>query len=259
MIPEVEKARKLKERLRRGEPCFGGQIALADPVIAEIFGRAGYDWVIVDAEHAPLSPALIRAMLQAGLHTPAIVMARCLRLDPDGIRQYLDIGSPGVVCPFINTRDEAETLVRSCRYPPAGTRGYGPRRAGVFGFDADEYYSVANETVLSIPMIESQKALDNIEDIVSVDGVDAVLIGPMDLSISLGIMGKFENPRYAGAEDHVRKACKKHGKAMGTACYSLEHAKKCASLGDALLLIGGDDHFVSSEARRIMTTLRPDA
>lgn len=259
MIAELEKARNLKRRIRRGEPCYGGQIALGDPVIAEIFGRAGYDWILVDAEHAPISPATMRSMLQAAVHTPATLLARSLRLDPDAIRHYLDMGSPGVVCPFINTREEAETLVRSCRYPPAGIRGYGPRRAGVFGFDADEYFSLANEAVLSVPMIESQQALDNIDAIVSVEGVDAVLIGPMDLSISLGIMGKFGDPRYSAAEDHVRQACKKHEKAMGTACYSLEHAHKCASLGDGLLMFGGDDHFIASEARRVIATLKPDA
>lgn len=256
MNPELEKARKLKERLRQGEPCYGGQIALADPAIAEILGSAGYDWILVDTEHAPLTPDVVRTMLQAAVHTPATLLARCLRLDPDMIRHYLDLGSPGVVCPFINTRSEAETLTRACRYPPAGTRGYGPRRAGVFGFEADEYFASANDIVLSIPMIESQQALDNIDAILSVEGIDAVLIGPMDLSISLGIMGQFEDARYVAAEQLVRQACKRSGKAMGTACYSLEHAKKCASLGDALLLIGGDDHFISKEARRTIAALR---
>jgi 2-keto-3-deoxy-L-rhamnonate aldolase RhmA len=257
MIPELEKARKLKARLRQGEACYGAQIALMDPVVPEILGRAGFDWMVVDAEHAPHSSITIRAMLQAAVHTDAPLLARPLRLDPDQIRQYLDIGSPGVLCPFINTRQEAEILARACRYPPCGVRGYGPRRAGVFNFDADEYFQIANEGILCFPMIESTQALANIEDIVTVEGVDAVMIGPMDLSISLGIVGKFDDERYMAAEDKVRQACRKHGKIMGTACWSLEHAQKCAGLGDALLMVAGDDHFISNEARRTMSVLRP--
>jgi len=259
MIPELEKARKLKARLRAGEPCYGAQIALMDPIIPEIMGRAGFDWMVVDAEHAPHSPLTMRSMLQAAVHTDAPLLARPLRLDPDQIRQYLDIGSPGVLCPFINTRQEAETLARACRYPPYGTRGYGPRRAGVFNFDADEYFQLANESMLVFPMIESTQAVANIDEIVTVDGVDAVLIGPMDLSISLGIMAEWEDERYLSAVDTVRQSCKKHGKIMGTACYSLEHAQKCAALGDALLMVAGDDHYVSNEAKRAIAFLRPKA
>jgi 4-hydroxy-2-oxoheptanedioate aldolase len=257
MIRELEKVRALKARLRAGEACLGAQIALSDPIVAEIFGRAGFDWIVVDAEHAPNSAATIRAMLQAAMGSPAVLMARPLKFDADQIRHYLDLGSPGVLCPFINNGKEASDLVRACRYPPAGIRGYGPRRAGVFGFDADEYFASANEAILAIPMIESREAVDNIDEIVSVDGIDTVCIGPYDLSISLGIVGQFDNPRYLDAAEVVRQACKRHGKAMGTACASLEYARQCASKGDALLLIAGDDHYISSEARRAISTMRP--
>jgi len=256
MIHELEKARTFKAKLRAGEVCIGAQLALSDPAVAEIFGRAGYDWLVVDTEHAANNNLTVRNMLQAAVHTPAVLLARPLRLDADEIRHFLDLGSPGVLCPFINTGEEARRLVQACRYPPAGIRGYGPRRAGVYGFDADEYFHRANDDVICIPIIESKDGVENIEAIVSVDGIDGVVIGLMDLSISLGIFKEFEHPAYLSAVERVKTACRKHKKAMGTACYSYEHAVQCMAQGYSLLLVGGDDQFMVAEARRWLESLR---
>jgi 2-keto-3-deoxy-L-rhamnonate aldolase RhmA len=255
MITELEKAKKLKAKLKAGQPTIGAQISLSDPAVAEIFGRAGFDWLIIDSEHAAHNGPTIRAMLQAAAHTPAVALARPLRLDNDLIRHYLDLGSPGILCPFINTGDEARQFVSACRYPPQGIRGYGPRRAAVYGFDVDEYMQIANECMICIPIIESTQAIDNIDDIVNVDGIDGISIGPMDLSISMGMFRKFDHPDYLAAVDRVRKSCKKHGKSMGTGCYSLEHAKQCRDLGDTLLLVAGDDGYLASESRRCIQEL----
>ena len=103
MISEIEKAKKLKARLRAGEVCLGAQVAFSDPAVAEILGHAGYDWLVVDTEHSANSRATVRAMLQAGAATNAVVLARPLRFDADEIRRFLDLGSPGVLCPFINS------------------------------------------------------------------------------------------------------------------------------------------------------------
>jgi 4-hydroxy-2-oxoheptanedioate aldolase len=256
MITELEKATKFKLRLRAGEICLGAQIALSDPAIAEILGRAGYDWLVVDTEHSSNSAMTVRAMLQGAANTGAVLLARPLRLEPDEIRRFLDLGSPGVLCPFINTGDDALRLVQSCRYPPAGTRGYGPRRAGMYGFDADEYFHKANEAMICIAIIETRSGIENIEDIVRVDGIDGICIGPMDLSISLGIFKQFEHPAYLSDYEKVRQACKKFKKAMGTACYSLDHAKRCVAQRDPLLLVGGDDHYLALEGRRWVESLR---
>src|SRR5712692_9942330 len=109
-----------------------------DPAVAEIFGRAGYDWLLVDTEHSANNPVTVRSMLQAAAHTPAVLLARPLRLDIGEISRFLDLGSPGIICPFINNGEEALRLVQICRYPPAGIRGYGPRRGSVYWLDADE-------------------------------------------------------------------------------------------------------------------------
>jgi 4-hydroxy-2-oxoheptanedioate aldolase len=166
------------------------------------------------------------------------------------------VGSPGVLCPFINTGDEAIRLVQACRYPPSGIRGYGPRRADTYGLDADEYFGSANEAMICIPIIESQEAVKNIEDIVSVEGIDAVCIGPMDLSVSLGIPKEYGHFKYISAYERVRQACQIHKKVMGTACFSIDHAKRCAAEGDRLLLLGGDTSFLAAESRRWIEGMR---
>jgi 4-hydroxy-2-oxoheptanedioate aldolase len=256
LIPSLSKARELKAKLRRGEVCLGAQIALTDPAVAEIFGRAGFDWLVIDTEHTAINTLVVRAMLQAAEHTAAVALARPLRLDPDEIRRFLDLGSPGVLCPFINNGNDAARLVEACRYPPAGIRGYGPRRAGVYGFDVNEYMEASNEAMLCIPIIESRAAVENIEEIVGIDGIDGVTVGPMDLSISLGCFKEFKCSTFTDAVEKVRQACRKQKKAMGTGCYSLDHAKECAERGDPLLLVGGDDAYLASESTRWLNVLR---
>ncbi len=259
MTPSLAKAIEFKKKLQRGDVCLGAQIALHDAAVAEIFGRAGFDWLVIDTEHTASGRLVVRAMLQATEHTPAVALARPLRLDADEIRRLLDLGSPGVLCPFVNNGEEAERLVQACRYPPAGIRGYGPRRAAMYGFDADEYFREANAAIICVPIIESRDAVENIEAIVATEGIDGVCIGPMDLSISLGRFKEFQSAEYLGAVERVRKACQKHKKAMGTASHSMEHAQRCVEQGVQILLVGGDDAFLASESARWLKALRGGA
>ncbi|MGH9162710.1 MAG: HpcH/HpaI aldolase family protein [Vicinamibacteraceae bacterium] len=253
---EIEQAITFRAKLRNGECRLGAQISLSDPAIVEILGRAGFDWMVVDTEHAAQNIETVKQMLRTAMATSAVLLVRLLRLDPDEIRRYLDIGSPGVLCPFINNGSEAARLVEYCRYPPIGIRGWGARRVAVCGFDADEYLTTANNAVLCIPIIESAAAIEQIDDIVSVDGIDAVTVGPMDLSMSLGCFRQFDDPLYVAAVETVRSACKRHGKVLGTGCYSVEHAKECARRGDGLLLIAGDQEYLASESRRCIGEMR---
>jgi 2-keto-3-deoxy-L-rhamnonate aldolase RhmA len=258
MPNEIEKAIRFKARLRNGECLIGAQLGLTDPAVVEIFGHAGYDWISVDTEHAPYTIEMVKLMLQAGTATPTVVLARPRALDLDEIRRYLDVGSPGVMCPFINRGEEAARLVEYCRYPPAGIRGWGPRRA-VYGMDADEYLAKANEAMLCIPIIETPEAVERIDEIVSVDGIDAIALGPNDLSMALGCFKKFDDPRFTVAVDTVRAACRRHGKAMGSGCYSLDFARECAKKGDSLLLVASDDGYLAAEARRCLGEVRAAA
>jgi len=259
MTQEIEKAIRFKTRLRSGECCVGAQLGLTDPAVVEIFGRAGYDWISVDIEHGPYTIETVKLMLQAAAGTPAVLLARPRKLDLDEIRRYLDIGSPGVMCPFINRGEEAARLVEFCRYPPAGVRGWGPRRAVNYGFDADEYLAKANAAMLCLPIIESPEAVERIDEIVSVDGIDGIVMGPMDLSMSLGCFKKFDNPLFTSAVETVRAACRRHSKVMGTGCYSLDFARECARQGDGLLLVASDDGYLAAEARRCLGEVRAAA
>jgi 4-hydroxy-2-oxoheptanedioate aldolase len=135
------------------------------------------------------------------------------------------------VCPFIETRQQAERLVSACRYPPAGKRGFSPRRAGRYGAAAAGYFESANDSVLCMPIIESGGAIENIDEIVSVEGIDTVCIGPVDLSISLGTPMDYVSPAHAAAFASVQEACVRHGKPMGTGAYRLEHAQACRDHG----------------------------
>ena len=256
MLRELEKARTMKRRLKAGDLTIGAQLSLEDSAVVEIFGRAGYDYVLIDAEHGAATPQVMKSMLQAGQHTDTVVLARAMRLDAELIRLYLDLGSPGVACPFIETAAQAKLLVDSCRYPPEGIRGYGPRRAGNYGFDADEYFTQANESMICIAMIESEQAVNNALEITAVEGLDAVLIGPMDLSINLGVFEQFESDRYVEAVETVRAACRANGTAMGTGCYSIDHAIACRDMGDPLLLALGDEVAIRQGAVATLEALR---
>ena len=256
MTRELEKARAVKDRLVRGEIILAAQIGLTDPAVIEILGDSGFDVLVIDAEHGPHSPETVQAMLQAGVATDAVVIARPLRLDPDLVRLYLDLGSPGVVCPFIETGAQAERLVAACRYPPAGRRGFGPRRAGRYGAASTSYFETANDSMLCIPIIESAEAVDNIDEIVSADGIDTVCIGPVDLSISLGTPMEYESTTYLEAFARVKDACARHGKPMGTGAYGLEHARSCREQGVQFLLAFGDDGAIRAGALSTVEALR---
>lgn len=256
VIRELEKARALKGRLQTGGLTIAAQVELSDASVVEILARAGYDLLVVDAEHAAHGLHNMQAMLQAGVAGDAVVLARPLKLDADLIRQYLDLGSPGVICPFIESGAQAQLLVDSCRYPPAGIRGYGPSRAGGHGADAAEYFERANESMLCIPIIESESAVANIDEIVAVDGIDAVCIGPVDLSISLSVFQQYESERYLQAIATVRAACERHGKAMGTGAYSLDHGRASRDAGIQLLLALSDDQALRQVATATLAALR---
>jgi 4-hydroxy-2-oxoheptanedioate aldolase len=256
MTRELEKARALKARLRSGGLALAAQIELSDPAVVEILGQSGFDVLVVDTEHSPHSPENVQAMLQAGLAGDAVVLARPLRLDPDLIGLYLDLGSPGVLCPFVESNEQAKLLVAACRYPPVGIRGYGPRRAGRYGAAADEYFEAANDSVLCIPIVESTTAIENIDEIVGVDGIDAVCIGPVDLSVSLGAPQDYQSDAYLHAVASVRDACARHGKVMGTGAYDLEHAKACREEGVRFLLTLVDDQALRAGALATVEALR---
>jgi len=183
--------------------------------VAEIMAKAGFDWLAVDMEHSSLgirdALEIVRIIDLCGV-TPLV---RLSVNDSTLIKRVLDGGAQGVIVPLVNTIGDAERAVSACRYPPVGQRGVGLARAQLFGEGFDEYFADNNDKVVVIVQIEHKDAVENIADILNVDGVDGLIIGPYDLSASLGIPGQFDHPRLKESLDRVLSAAQKAGKPAG--------------------------------------------
>ena len=244
---------RLKTLLRDEKPAFGIQLRFGSPAIAELAGLVGYDWILLDTEHAPQTPTKVQSQIQAICNTPATPIVRVTRTDPDLIKLYLDMGAMGVVVPFVNTPEEAKIGADACRYPPRGTRGWGPHRASNYGLNDEDYTATIDDVVQYIPILESAEAIENIDEILEVEGVDGCIVGPVDLCISLGIPFQFEHPKYLDALRLVRKAGQDSGKPVGhpiIGCSSdKEKIRQQIAEGVRLMLIGGDEGFLRDTLR----------
>ncbi len=257
MRVELEKARDLRARLDGGETVLGIQSALMDPVVMEIYGTAGFDWLVIDTEHSAHTPVSVRAMLQAAAHTPAVPIVRILRLDEGEIGRMLDLGAAGILCPFINTPSDAAALVAACRYPPLGRRSWGPRRAAGFGLEGTDHRQLTHEAVICIAMIETAEAVHNIAQIAAVEGITGAMVGPLDLSIDLGVQEQYHSEPYLAALARVREACRAARLPLGVGCAFLEQVPEFVEPDDRLLLIGGDDLALASDAKRTVGAMKP--
>ncbi|MBN2335426.1 4-hydroxy-2-oxo-heptane-1,7-dioate aldolase [Candidatus Bathyarchaeota archaeon] len=207
----------LKEKLARGESAVGTFIEMGHPDITEILSHAGFDWLLIDGEHSPLGFETMERMLQGMAGTDCTPIIRPQWNDPVIIKRVLDLGAHGILVPWVNTKKEAEAAVSACMYPPEGIRGWGPRRAA--RWDPD-YRETANTEMLVSVQVETQKSLNNLDEIMGVEGVDACYVGPWDLSNNLGfsVPPNYDNKRFTGALDHVLKVSEDHGKPAGLWC-----------------------------------------
>ena len=194
---------------------LGSWIQIPDPAVAEIMAELGYDWVAVDAEHTDTGLDTLSNIFRGMKNTGTAPLVRVASNDMMDIRRSLDIGAEGVIVPLINTAEEARLAVSYAKYPPDGVRGFAFCRTNGWGARFDEYAKNANETVSVIAMVESRQAVENINEILDVDGIDGVFIGPYDMSGSFGILGQLQHPILEKSCDKVLATCKKHGKAAG--------------------------------------------
>lgn len=240
-------------RLRAGETLLGSIIALPSAEVAEMFSRAGFDWLIIDTEHAPLDPLAAQGLLQAA-------RCPCLVRVPVGeeavIKKALDIGAAGVVVPLVNTAADAERIVRYCRYPPRGSRGVGMARAQGYGLDFQQYVDGANDSVIVMLQIEHIDAVNKIESIVRVPGVDALMIGPYDLSGTMGKLGQVNDPEVQKAMETVRRACAAAGMKLGVFTASAEAMKPYIKSGYTLPIAGLDLMLLSAAAKGVVQALK---
>ena len=189
-----------KAALARREAQIGLWLSLADGYVAEMVATAGFDWLLIDAEHAPNDLRSVLAQLQAVAPYPVSAVVRPVQGDTALIKQYLDLGVPNLLVPMVDTPEQAQALVRACRYPPEGIRGMAGARASRWGRYTD-YAHVANAQVCLLVQAETQTALDNLEAIAATDGIDGVFIGPADLSASMGHVANPGHPQVQKANE----------------------------------------------------------
>lgn len=205
----------LKRRLANNELTIGSWVTLGHPSIAEIMAGAGFDWLVIDAEHSAIDlPDIQTLILAMDAHDcPAIV--RLTSNDPNQIKRVMDAGATGIMVPMINSAADAEAAVRHTYYPPKGTRGVGLARAQAYGAGFKSYIDWLSEHAVVVVMIEHRDAVDNIDEILSVEGVDAFIIGPYDLSASMGMPGEVSHPDVRSAIARTLQAGLAHGKTGG--------------------------------------------
>ena len=203
----------MRELLKTGRPVIGTWLNSGSPVIAQLLAESGLDFVCVDAEHSPIDVPQAFNLFQAirASQTRCAPIVRLHGVDYPLVKRYLDAGARGVICPFINTRTDAELLVSATRFPPAGLRGVGFCSANGFGARVQEEFASANDQILVAVQIEHIRAVQNIDEILSVPGIDAAFIGPYDLSASMGLTGQFDHPDFQKARDGILAACARHG------------------------------------------------
>jgi len=206
---------RLKSRLRNKEVSLGSWITLAHPAIAEIMAKAGFEWLVVDLEHSVITireaEELIRIIDLCGV----VPLVRLSNNDPIQIKRVMDAGAHGIIVPMVNTAAEAETAVDAVQYPPKGRRGVGLARAQGYGNTFDLYRNWLNQKAIVIVQIEHIQAVENLEAILSVSGVDGFIVGPYDLSGSLGIPGDLEHPHMQKAMSTIRSVGGVSGKTPG--------------------------------------------
>lgn len=195
-----------KRKLKRGEVAIGVAITTPSPDIAEMLSNLDFDWFFIDMEHAPLEVKDVQLILQAIESSNITPIVRVPWNDPVIIKRVLDLGAMGIIVPWINSKEEAEKAVKACKYPPNGIRGCGPRRASKYGLDTLNYLRMANEEIMVVVQIETINAVKSIKDILSVKGIDATLVGPMDLSASLGYLGNPDHPKVKEIIYRIAKA-----------------------------------------------------
>jgi len=241
----------LRNRLGAGGVSIGTWMQLPNPCVAELLGDAGYDWVAIDMEHGSVCahqlPDLFRALELGG----SLPLVRLIEGNPRACKQALDAGAAGVIVPMIESATQLQNVAMACRWPPAGHRGVGFSRANLYGKYFERYRKEA-ESPLLVAMIEHQRGVDSLDEICQVDGLDAVLIGPYDLSASLGATGDLSHPRVVDAMLRIANVCSGAGVAYGLHVVNPDPAALAVHVRDGMRFVayGIDALFLRKHAQR---------
>jgi 2-dehydro-3-deoxyglucarate aldolase/4-hydroxy-2-oxoheptanedioate aldolase len=244
-----------RSRVRRRDTLIGPLLTLASPQVAELFALAGCDWVWIDLEHTPLSFEQAQQLIQAvGERCGTVV--RVPWNDPVHIKQALDLGCDGIVVPQVRSAEEARQAVAAAKYPPAGVRSVGIARAQQYGMTLQDYVLTANERVAILLQIEHIDAVPHMADILAVPGVDAIIVGPYDLSASMGKPGRIGDADVATVVAGIAQACNEQKVAWGAFAPDAASAKTQMARGATLLAVGTDTMYLWKGAKAALAELR---
>jgi 2-dehydro-3-deoxyglucarate aldolase len=243
-----------KEKLKRNDPALGGWIMIGHRVVAELMAHEGFDWVAVDLEHTSTSVHAIAEIALAANAAGCDLLVRLDSCDPVQAQKVLDAGSNGIIVPLVNTAEEARRAVRMAKFPPEGSRGASFSRASDFGRNFSEYYRKHNDSVIVVIMMEHIEAVENADSILTTPGIDAVFVGPYDLSASIGHPGDLEHPKVSRALRKILNACKRYKVPAGIHVIGGSNAEVRSRIGEGYRFIGCsmDTEFVIQGCRRVL-------
>jgi 4-hydroxy-2-oxoheptanedioate aldolase len=250
-------ANVFKQALLSGRPQIGLWVGLADSYVAELLATTGFDWLLIDAEHAPNDPRRVLLQLQAIAAYPVHPIVRPVQGDVSLIKQYLDIGAQTLLIPMIETVAQAELMVAATRYPTRGIRGVGSALARSSRWNqVDNYLRRCDDEMCVLVQVESVKALQNLEAIAAVEGVDGVFFGPADLSASMGLIGKPMEPMVQAAIADGIATVKRSGKAAGALVSDLELAHNYLAMGAMFVAVGVDTTLLVRAAKELLSAFK---
>jgi len=248
----------IKNLLKSGKPTFGSWITLREPAVAEILSKAGFDWMVVDMEHSAITLDVAQDLIRVIDLCGIAPLVRVGVNDPTVIKRVMDAGAHGVIVPMVNSKKDAEKVVSSVYYPPKGKRGVGLTRAQEYGLNFDKYLDWQKEGPIVVVQIEHIEAIENLEDILSVEGIDASIIGPYDLSGSIGFPGALGRREVADALSRYEEICKKMKKPMGYHIVNpdAKEVKQYLKKGYTFIAIGLDTLYLGIKCKEVLRDVR---
>lgn len=248
--------KQLKQKILKGETLAGTFLSLGNPVVTEVIGQSGFDFVVIDQEHGVGNEQDTLHQLQALEAGTAAAVVRVESCERQRVHRVLDMGAEGIMFPRIHTVEEARRAVSALYYPPTGVRGVAKLvRASAYGQDFNEYLSRQKEDIVGIIQVETREILDCVEEVAALEGVDVLFVGPMDLSMALGVFGQFEHPEFLKALDVTARAARNAGKVCGILLPSPAYLPVWYEKGYRFFTGGGDLGFISNGAGNMAKSL----
>jgi len=251
----------LKNKLRNRERLFAGWVSYSHPSITETFARAGFDFIAIDMEHSTITLPEAQRIIAASQSEGVPCLPRPVSHSNDWVKPLIESGADGMLIQMVNKPEEVQSLINDIKYPPLGKRSYGVNRAQAYGFDFDTYINNWNKESIFMIQVESIEAVENIESLVAFEEVDAVMIGPLDISGSLGVPGQTSHPLVIEASKKVINACKKYGKSCGTqvADSNMKSVQDLFDLGHTFAILGSDLFVLwkwAEEMKKLIKTIK---